>query len=321
MLSSTRRIPRRGQEIAVPVTRTLLAVAMCVWWLPLAARTLDVGDGHRFRLPSEAVAAAQDGDTIEIYPGQYVDCAIVRQNDLTIQGIGAGVVMTDKSCAGKAILVTDGNNITIRNLTLQRAHVPYENGAGIRAQGGNLTVENSRFIDNENGILARNGDAEIRILDSEFVGNGRCEHVCAHGIYINQVALLHVERSRFFETYVGHHIKSRALRTEVIDCVLEDGPEGRSSYLIDVPNGGTVIVEGSTMEKGPNTENPVNAIMIGAEGITQPTEELIFRNNTFTNDRTQPTTFVRNLSATPAQLIGNAFRGAVRPLNGAGSVQ
>jgi hypothetical protein len=310
------------QQIRLPpVMRTLLALALCVWSFPLLARTLEVGQSHQFALPSEAVAAAQDGDTIEIYPGQYVDCAIVRQNDLIIQGKGAGAVMTDKSCGGKAILVTAGNNIIVRNLTLQRAHVPNENGAGIRAEGGNLTVENSRFIDNENGILARSGDAEIRILDSEFIGNGRCEHACAHGIYINRVTLLHVERSRFFETYVGHHIKSRALRTEVIDCVLEDGPEGRSSYLIDAPNGGTVVVEGNTMEKGPNTENQLNAIAIGAEGVTQPTEELIFRNNTFTNDQKQPTTFVRNISATPARLIGNVLRGDVRPLDGEGSVQ
>ena len=119
----------------MPVTRALLAVAMCVWTFPLLARTLEVGQGHEFKQPSEAVAAAKNGDTIEIYPGQYFDCAIVRQNDLTIEGKGSGVIMTDKTCGGKAILVTAGSNITIRNLTLQRARVPDQNGAGIRARG------------------------------------------------------------------------------------------------------------------------------------------------------------------------------------------
>ena len=90
----------------MPVTRALLAVAMCGWTFPLLARTLEVGQGHEFKQPSEAVAAAKNGDTIEIYPGQYFDCAIVRQNDLTIEGKGSGVIMTDKTCGGKAILVT-----------------------------------------------------------------------------------------------------------------------------------------------------------------------------------------------------------------------
>jgi hypothetical protein len=306
----------------MPAARMALAVAMCVWTLPLLARTLEVGEGHEYKQPSQAVAAAKDGDTIQIYPGEYYDCASISQNNLTIEGKGSGVIMTDRVCGGKAILITGGSNITIRNLTLQRARVPDQNGAGIRAEGTNLTIENSRFLDNEDGILS-GGTArgEIRIVGSEFIGNGKCERGCAHGIYINQVALLHVERSRFFQTKIGHHIKSRAARTEVINCELEDGPDGTSSYLIEAPNGGSLFVEGNTMEKGPKTENNANAIMIGAEGVSQPTPELIFKNNKFTNDQNRPTTFVNNRTATPAQLIGNVFKGQVTPLEGDGSVK
>ncbi|HET7880525.1 MAG TPA: hypothetical protein VFL55_06535 [Acetobacteraceae bacterium] len=286
------------------------------------ARTLEVGEGHQFKLPSEAIAAAKDGDTIAIYPGQYFDCAVVQQNDLVIEGKGAGVVLTDKPCGGKALLVTDGNNITIRNLTLQRARVPDENGAGIRAEGGDLTVENSRFLDNENGLLAADHPgAKIRIIDSEFVGNGKCKNACSHAVYVNHIALLHVERSKFLGTHLGHNIKSRAARTEVINSVIEDGPDGSSSYLVEAPNGGSLIVEGNTMQKGPKTDNPATAIMIGAEGVSQPTEEIIIRNNTFTNDQRRRTNFVRNVTATRAQLVGNTFKGEVRPLDGDGSVQ
>jgi hypothetical protein len=302
-------------------TRVLLAAVLCVWALPVLARTLEVGQGREFKLPSQAVAAAKDGDTIDIYPGQYVDCATVRQHDLTIEGKGPGVVMTDKVC-GKGILDLIGSDITIRNITLQRAHVPQGNGAGIMAEGGDLTIENSRFMNNENGILSRSPKtAHIRILSSEFMGNGKCEPDCAHAIYINGGGLLHVERTRFLDTHVGHDIKSRALRTEVIACDMEDGPEGNSSYLIEAPNGGALIVEGNTMEKGPNSQNPATAIMIGAEGVTQPTDELRFRGNTFTNDQAKPTTFVHNLSKTPAQLIGNVFKGKVTPLEGPGTVK
>jgi hypothetical protein len=305
------------------VIRTSLALSLCVWAAsPVAARTLDVGDGRQFKQPSEAIAVAKDGDTIDIYPGQYFDCAIVRQNHLVIEGKGAGVVMTDKPCSEKALLVIDGNDITIHNLTLQRARVPDQNGAGIRAEGGDLTVENARFLDNENGILgADRAGAKIRIIGSEFVGNGKCAQACAHAIYVGHVALLRVEQSKFLGTHSGHNIKSRAARTEVVDSVIQDGPDGSSSYLIETPNGGSLIVEGNTMQKGPKTDNPANAIMIGAEGVSQPTEEIVIKNNTFSNDQRRRTTFVRNITATRAQLVGNTFKGDVRPLDGDGSVQ
>ena len=67
----------------MPVTRALLAVAMCVWTLPLLARTLEVGQGHEFKQPSEAVAAAEERRyDRDLSTAQYFDCAIVRQNDL-----------------------------------------------------------------------------------------------------------------------------------------------------------------------------------------------------------------------------------------------
>ncbi len=217
--------------------------------------------------------------------------------------------------------MTDGNNITIRNLTLQRARVPDHNGAGIRAQGGNLTIENVKFLNNEEGILTTdNPNATIKISGSEFVHNGACEGGCAHGIYTGFIHLLHVEHTRFYETQHTHNVKSKALNTEVIDCDIEDGPKGNSSYQIDVPNGGSLLVEGSTLEKGPNAENHAYSIIIGEEGVRQPTDKIVIRNNTFTNDNEHPTIFLRNLTATPAELIGNKFKGEVRPLDGDGSV-
>ena len=73
--------------------RVLLALTMCVAVLPAFARTLEVGEGHEFQQPSAAVAAAKDGDTIDIYPGQYFDCASIRQNNIIIEGKGSGVVI------------------------------------------------------------------------------------------------------------------------------------------------------------------------------------------------------------------------------------
>jgi hypothetical protein len=284
-------------------------------------KTLMAGAGKTYPLPSAAIAAAAPGDTVEIYPGEYFDCAVVPQDRLTIVGIGDGVVLTDKICQGKAILVTTGSDITVRNLTLTRARAPDSNGAGIRAEGTNLLVDRVRFINDENGILAaENGDSTIRVMGSQFERDGKCAAACAHGIYADHIKLLHVENSHFSNTRDGHHIKSRAARTEVITSTIEDGPDGTASYLVEAPNGGSLVMIDDTLEKGPKTGNHAAAVVIGAEGVTQRTPELIFKNVTFTNDYAGQTIFVRNLTATEAQITGAKFRGnKIVPLEGDGS--
>lgn len=287
-----------------------------------SARTLMVGADQQYKSPSAAVAAAaQDGDRVSIAPGEYFDCTAIRQNNLVIEGTGPGVILTDKSCAGKALLITDGNDITIRNLTLQRARVADGNGAGIRAEGGNLRIEKVRFINNQNGILAAdNPNATIEIHDSEFIGNGSCAQGCAHAIYVGVIKRLLVDHTRVFATKEGHGIKSRALRTEVTDSVIADGPDGTSSYSINIPNGGATVITGNKIEKGPNSGNYANTVSIGEEGVDRPTSEITITDNHLTNDEgDRSTTFIKNLTATPAVLKGNTYSGQVRPLVGDGS--
>ena len=106
-------------------------------------------------IPVATDVLVDDGDTIRIAAGKYEDCAVVSANRLVIEGTGAdaSAMLADKSCENKALLVTDGTNITIRNLTLAHARSTFHNGAGIRAEGKNLTVEHVKFIDDEDGIL------------------------------------------------------------------------------------------------------------------------------------------------------------------------
>ncbi|HEV2677316.1 MAG TPA: right-handed parallel beta-helix repeat-containing protein [Aliidongia sp.] len=285
------------------------------------AATLEVGPNKTYKMPSEAAAVAKAGDHIEIAPGEYFDCAFWRVDDLVIEGTAPGVIITDKTCGGKGLFVISGNNTTVRNLTLTRARVPDMNGAGIRLDKGNLTVERVKFINNQNGILGGVAGNTIIIRDSDFEKNGVCAPVCAHGIYINEADLVHVENSRFSETQQAHSIKSRARRTEVIGCTITDGPNGTSSYLIDVPNGGAVVIRGNTLEKGPKAENHTTAIAVGEEGVTHPTPEITISDNQFRNDGNYDTLLVWNATATPAILKGNKLTGSVTALKGDGQSQ
>lgn len=304
--------------------RGLLGVilALALPWQAAVARVLEVGPGKAYPKPSAASAAAGPGDTIQIAAGEYYDCMTVRAPGVTVEGAGPDTVLTDTVCGGKALINADADNLTVRNLTLTRARVPDGNGAGIRAEGGNLLVDHVSFINNQDGILsAPLPNSTITVRDSLFDRNGSCQAGCAHGIYVGPLALLRVERSHFTATKEAHNIKSRATRTEVIDCTIEDGPDGTSSYLIELPNGGALLARGNTLEKGPNSQNHTAAIMIGSEGITQATRDVVIQNNTFRNDGDYNTFLLDNISAADAQLVGNKISGAAKPLQGDGTVR
>ena len=73
------------------------------------------------------------------------------------------------------------------------------------------------------------------------------------------------------------------------------------------------------MEKGPHTDNPGAAIVVGDEGVTNNTPEIIIENNMFTNRMDRSTVFVRNLTATGASLRANRIVGNIDPLAGPGT--
>ncbi len=285
---------------------------------------ITVGPTHDYKRPGAAISGAGNGDTVLIEPGVYNDCAVVRGNHVTVAGTGPGVILEYRTCEGKGILVVKGDDVTIRNLTLRGAQVQSHNGAGIRDEGAGLTVDNVRFVDNEDGILTSQGHwKNIKVLNSQFIDNGQVCHMPCHAIYAGHIGTVDIEHSRFFDQHVGHDVKSRALRTVLIGNTIGDGPNGTGSYEVDIPIGGTLIMEGNTVEKGPKAQNWGTTVTLGEEkhnGI-QPSPKILIRDNHFINDNQHPTNFVRNLTETPAQLVGNTFTGSGVPLVGPGSVQ
>lgn len=285
-----------------------------------APRVLAVGPARELKMPSAAARIAQRGDVIEIDPGTYADCAVWRADNITIRGGGKAHVK-DVSCDGRGIWIIWGRNTTVDGIEFSGADVQNNNGAAIVHEGINMVVRNSHFHDNEQGILtAHRSDSMVTVIDSRFERNGKCEPECAHGIYAGRIRSLRVFGSTFREQHVGHHIKSRALYTEVVGCHLEDGIKGTTSYVINLPNGGDAVIRQNYLQKGPNAHNRMALISIGEEGASNPGKGYRIEGNTFRNDFPGATTFVRNASPQPATLRANAFTGQGQPLTGAGQV-
>lgn len=303
----------------LPVSVLMLMATTVPSWADLPHRTFLVGPQRLYKKPSDAAAMAKDGDIVKIDAGTYIDCAIWRANNLVIEGDG-NVVIRDQVCQDKAIFVVIGANITIRGIEFTHARSTAGNGAGIRGEGPNLTVDSGRFTDNENGILTgANPNSRVIIRSSVFTLNGKCDPTCAHGIYIGTVGLLQVVNSTFLQQNVGHHIKSRALRTEITGTTIKDGPNGTASFSVDIPDGGSLVLRGNILEKGPKSENFTAAVSVGEESNRNPTGELMIERNVFVNDGSNPTTFLRNMTKTPAKLVGNKLSGKVTPFSGPGT--
>ena len=245
--------------------------------------TLTVGYGQQYGTIKDVVAASRDGDILQVQAGTYVNDFVEINTKITLQGMGGLVKMVglDAIPNGKAILITN-TDVTIDHFEFSGAAVSDGNGAGIRYQGGNLTVTNSYFHDNQNGILAGAvAGGVIKIRNSEFAANGSGDGR-THNIYIGDIAKLTVDNSYFHDAIVGHEIKSRAAETVVTNSRIFDN-SSNASYSIDLPNGGRAVITGNIIQQGPNSENS-NIVTFGVEGNVHPGSSLSMANNTVIND-------------------------------------
>ncbi len=272
---------------------------------PAHAATLQVGPGRAFDRPSAAAQAARDGDTIVIAPGDYYDCAIWTHDRLTIAGSGPGVVITDTICQGKALFIVRGNDTTIRDITFTRARVADNNGAGIRAEGGDLMVESSRFINNQVGLLdgGRPGST-VRIVNCDFTANGvRDIGPPSPALSVGAIATLRVEGSRFENSHGGADILSNAGRTELIGNRIEDGGTGVRDALVVLANGGNLVMEDNLLRRAPSVAR-FNAAVHAYAG---PAGKLEFRRNTLVNASARPAALLLDWSRGTADFAANVL--------------
>jgi MYXO-CTERM domain-containing protein len=296
------------------VTALPFVVASLLVTSPGIADTLQVGPGKTFGAPCDAIAAASDGDLVEIdASGDYAgDVCAVAPSNLTLRGVG-GLAKIDANGAhygGKAIWVITGNDVVVENIEFTGATVPDQNGAGIRQEGRNLTVRGCFFHDNENGILAGNDtQSEILVEHSEFGHNGFGDGQ-THNLYINHVGKFTFRFNYSHHAKSGHLVKTRAAENYILYNRLT-GETGTQSYEIDVPNGGRTYIIGNLVHQGTNTENG-SMVSYRREGAhaDNPGQELFVVNNTFVSDRHTGTFLnVDDTLTVPVVVRNNVFLG------------
>lgn len=295
--------------------RTIASVLLATAFLALTsahARILRVGAGADFGTIAAAAQEAWDGDTIEIPAGEYPgDVATWRANNLTIRGVGGRphISANGNHVDGKGSWLVKGNDVVIENVELSGAKVPDGNGAGIRVEGRNLTLRNCYLHHNEMNLLAGITDplSTIRIEHSEIAHSGGGAAL-GHGIYVGRIAELVVTGSYLHHAQVGHQVKSRAATTSLRYNKIADGVDGKSSYLVDAPSGGRLVLVGNVLQKSAHAENR-HFVRYGEEGLKHDHNEILAANNTFASAVPAGAVFVGQRGATQVVLRNNLFYG------------
>jgi hypothetical protein len=295
----------------------LMAAALPSW------PTLGAPTGRRLSVAvgdslAAAVAAAQDGDAIELEAGVHrAQAAVVLQRRLRLHAVGGTAVLQAQGAhaEGKALLVLRDGDFEIEGLEFRGARVPAGNGAGIRFERGRLALRRCRFFDNEMGLLSSNlGDTDLSVEDCEFGQAPRHEGLLHHLLYVGRMRSLRLTGSRFNGGWRGDLVKSRAAYNWIEGNRLIDGDEGEASYELDLPNGGQAWVIGNVFGQGPRPQNPA-LLSFGAEGQPHARSALRVAHNSFVNEAGQPALFVRHWTerldpgAAPPLCVNNLLLG------------
>ncbi|MEI7985491.1 MAG: hypothetical protein WCI55_07665 [Armatimonadota bacterium] len=256
--------------------------------ITIRGANLEVGPGKVFARIEAAVAVANTGDTILVYPDPsgYPGTAVrIQTPSITIRGVNSQPVTVtgtgfDYSGAGsvpRAIIQIDptGTGAKIQNLNLSDAHNQTFNGAGIRIQAANdVTVSDCIIHGNDMGIMS-NGQTDNptagsnqRIEYCRIEGNGNLSDPgFNHNLYLGGTSayLSHCEVAR---SLTGHNVKSRTHYLQVESCYIHDSanreidlPEAWDTVR---PNSNAVLI-GNRIVKDPNCIGNRGVVFFGKE--------------------------------------------------------
>ena len=258
-------------------------------------------------------AIGGNSGTVMVSPGTYRECAVQEAGRVAIRAASPGQSVFDGvTCEGKAAFVLRGESAFIEGIVFTGMAVEDGNGAGIRMEGGEVTVSQSWFRDSQQGILTHaDPQGRLTIDKSTFTRLGTCEGAggCAHSIYAGELGEVVVTRTRFERGTGGHYLKSRATRTTVRDSSFDDSGGQATNYMIDLPNGGGGTIEGNRFVQGRNKENYSAFVAVGAEGANYSSDGLRITGNDarFAPGLRRSSAFVADWTGDRLVIEGNAI--------------
>ncbi|QGX39722.1 parallel beta-helix domain-containing protein [Permianibacter aggregans] len=161
------------------------------------AKTIEVRAGQVIQ---DAVAAAQPGDTVLVYPGVYKETIYIDKNDISLLGVidnGEWPVLEGEGLRNDAILYS-GNGVRIENFK-----ITHYKGNGVMGQAGN------NFVIRNNWVV----DTGVYGIFPQFGKNGLIEYNVLTGIedaaiYVGMSDNIHVAHNEVFGNVAGIEIEN-----------------------------------------------------------------------------------------------------------------
>lgn len=237
-------------------------------------------DGQRQPSLEQALKRAQDRSIIQIGAGYYNEAGVLSANSVLIKA-EKGAVVYGKAALGKGALVLKGDFTTIEGLECHSVSVPDGNGKCVRLEGKGVTLREVYFHHAQGGLLGSRKGGDIIIENSlfEHLGDGSF----SHGVYSFKPTRLIIKNSKFLNNRSGaHEIKSRSYFTKITDSVIA-APQSRDSRLLDVANGGTLVLQRNILIEGPFSENH-DMLSWGVEHSIHNEGSITINDNLFISD-------------------------------------
>ena len=293
-----------------------------LWLLPVllvalggSGQALWVGPNETHKTLGSAVAAARAGDQIFVRAGTYHNDYAVVRTPITIIGVGGFAhLKSDGMIPNTKAIVIVAADATFTNVEFSGAKVDDQNGAGIRWEGGNLTLRNCWFHDNEDGLLSATiPDGTIVIERSKFEHNGNFSDQ-RHNLYIGHVAAARVSDTLFYDAVDGSGLKSRARRNDIANNRFIDAPHwDTQNYHIDLPDGGDAVVRHNFFHREATASNRA-IIHFGGE-VKDAQGSLQVTDNVMQSTR-DVTAAILNHTRVAVELAGNTLRNIAIPVDG-----
>lgn len=278
-------------------------------WQPVPSDAIPQGiwlNGQVVPDLASAQAQLKNGDLLQIGPGIYQQSLLISADDVTIEGMGH-VIFEKAAADNKGLFVLRGQRTTLKNIECRGIQVSDGNGACVRFEGKDLTLEHVYFHSSQTGLLETSANAgSIVIKNSRFAQLGFAGQ--AHGIYLNSADLLFQHSLMLAAKDAGHGIKSRGASTQISSSILATlGSD--DSRLVDIANGGFLQITDSILQEGPNSQN-FQLIGFGLEQLKHPSSQLVLQRNLVIIDRDSAAQLVKTVNnSVQTEINSNVFVG------------
>ncbi|MGH7789743.1 MAG: choice-of-anchor Q domain-containing protein [Candidatus Binatia bacterium] len=159
-------------EIGVPVAHNWIAAMLLVAAFsasPAGAATLTVcASGCDYSTVGAALAASDDGDTVQVSAGTYAEGVFEVGTSITLQGAAASSTTLVGDGSGSVMNVS-GESVTLDGVTIRGGSAVGNNGGGVTALGGSLTIRNCAITDNAGPGVA--SVSPLTVIDTVISGN------------------------------------------------------------------------------------------------------------------------------------------------------